>query len=164
MSLTDDLTGELELAEDAGQFLTFVLDGEEYGIQILKVQEIKGLPSITPIPHTPSFVKGVMNLRGTVVPVVDMREKFALPRRDYDQFTVTVVVTVGSRVVGLIVDAVSDVLSIDEAEIAPTPELGGGIDTSFMTGLAKAGEKLVLLLDIDKVVSEETLAALGAAA
>ncbi|HEY4302903.1 MAG TPA: chemotaxis protein CheW [Gemmatimonadaceae bacterium] len=149
------ISDELDIGADENQFLTLVLNGEEYGLRILKVQEIKGFTSITPIPGTPAYIKGAMNLRGTVVPVVDLRAKFAMPAAQYDQFTVIVVVDVGSRIVGLVVDAVSDVLNFAEADIAPPPTLGNVIDTSFLTGLAKSGDKLVLLLDIDAVIGAD---------
>lgn len=155
MSEMFGLNDELELGGDENQFLTFVLAGEEYGLRILKVQEIKGFSAVTPIPGTPDHIQGVMNLRGTVVPVVDLRAKFGMPRAEYDKFTVIVVVDVGTRIVGLIVDAVSDVLNFAEADVAPPPVLGTGIDTSFLTGMAKTGEKLVLLLDIDAVIGAE---------
>jgi purine-binding chemotaxis protein CheW len=139
-------------AVDGSQFLTFALSDEEYGIEILRVQEIKGFSRITPIPNTPHYLKGVMNLRGTVVPVVDLRARFGLPETEYNQFTVIIVVTVGKKVMGLVVDAVSDVLHIVPSEIEAPPELGLGVDTSFMTGMAKAGERLITLLNIDQLL------------
>jgi purine-binding chemotaxis protein CheW len=140
------------LRQDVRQYLTFMLGDEQYGIEILKVQEIKGYSAPTPIPGTPPSIKGVMNLRGTVVPVLDLRACFRLPEQEKNQFTVVIVVTVGAKVFGLIVDAVSDVLDIAASDIEATPQLGDGVDTSFMTGLAKSADRLVLLLDIDRVV------------
>ncbi len=140
---------------DGNQFLTFTLGSEEYGIEILKVQEIKGYSAFTPIPNAPAYIKGVMNLRGTVVPVVDLRAKFAMSENEYNQFTVVIVVTVGTRVFGLVVDAVSDVLNIPGEAIEATPHLGAGVDTSFMTGMAKSGDKLIALLDIDKLIGQD---------
>lgn len=150
------LTG---FAADGNQYLTFCLQEEEYGIDILRVQEIKGFSRVTPIPNTPAYIKGVMNLRGTVVPVVDLRTKFALANAEYNQFTVIIVVTIGKKVVGLVVDAVSDVLNIRRDEVEAAPELGSCIDTSLMSGMAKAGDKLILLLNIDKLVDADGLAA-----
>jgi purine-binding chemotaxis protein CheW len=147
-----------------GQYLTFALGGEEYGIEILKVQEIKGFSAITPVPNMPPHLKGVMNLRGTVVPVVDLRSRFGMPVTAYDRFTVIIVVRVGSRVVGLVVDAVSDVLDVADSDLEAPPELGAGVDTSFLTGLAKGGERLVLLLNIDQVVGADSLAPAAAGA
>jgi len=137
---------------DTRQFLTFALGQEEYGVEILKIQEIKGYHSVTPLPNAPSYVKGVLNLRGTIVPIVDLRKKFNLPEVDYTQFTVIVVVQVGGRTHGFIVDAVSDVLTVLGDAIQPTPDGRGQLDTSCLNGLAQAGEKLVILLDIDKVL------------
>jgi len=146
-------------AADQHQYLTFTLGHEEYGIEILRVQEIKGYSAITPIPNMPPHIKGVMNLRGTVVPVVDLRVKFGMCEADYTRFTVVIVVTVGPRVVGLVVDAVSDVLSVSPTDMAPPPELGEGIDTTFLTGMVKSENRLTALLAIDRVVGFEALAA-----
>jgi purine-binding chemotaxis protein CheW len=134
------------------QYLTFTLGGEEYGVEILRVQEIKGYSAVTSIPNAPPYVKGVMNLRGTVVPVFDMRLKFGMDVREYDRFTVIVVVNVGPRVVGLIVDAVSDVFDIPADAIEPAPDLGAAVDTSVIRGIARNNDRLITLLDIDRVV------------
>ena len=137
------------------QFLTFALGTEEYGVEILKIQEIKGYAAVTPLPNAPTYVKGVLNLRGTIVPIVDLRKKFSLPEVDYTQFTVIVVVQVQGKTLGFVVDAVSDVLTVTSDAIQPTPDLHGQLDTSLLTGLAatgESGEKLVILLDIDKVL------------
>lgn len=139
------------LTDDA-QYLTFTLANEEYGVEILRVQEIRGYTAPTPVPNTPTWVKGVMNLRGTVVPVFDVRLKFGMEPSEYDRFTVIVVVNVGTRVVGLIVDAVSDVLDIPADSIQPAPDMGGAIDTSMLQGLARNGDRLTLLLDADRFV------------
>jgi purine-binding chemotaxis protein CheW len=139
-------------APDGNQFLTFCLADEEYGLEILRVQEIKGYSKITPLPNTPREIKGVMNLRGTVVPIIDLRTRFGLSESEYNQFTVIIVVTVGSKIVGLVVDAVSDVLNVAAKDVVPTPDLGSGVDTSFMTGMARSGERLVTLLNVDRLV------------
>ena len=151
-------------AADANQYLTFILGPEEYGIDILKVQEIRGYSTITAIPNTPSYIKGVMNLRGAVVPVVDLRTRFGMPTTEYNKFTVIIVVVVGTRILGLVVDAVSDVLNIARDAIEPPPDLGSSIDQAFITGLGKAGEKLILLVDIDRLVNLAEMNALTAAA
>jgi purine-binding chemotaxis protein CheW len=130
-------------------------------VEILKVQEIKGYSAITPIPNTPAYLKGVMNLRGTIIPVVDLRAKFGMAEAEYNQFTVIIVVTVGAKIMGLVVDAVSDVLNIPRTDIQETPDFGAQVDARFINGMAKAGEKLVVLLDIDKVLSGEELMAIG---
>ena len=148
-------------ASDVDQYLTFSLGQEEYGIEILKVQEIKGYSAITPIPNTPPHVKGVMNLRGTVVPVVDLRSKFSMETVEYTKFTVIIVVTIGAKIAGLVVDAVSDVLNIPASDIRPAPDFGSRADTRFITGMANSGEKLAVLLDVDRLLSEEDLAAVS---
>src|SRR4051812_25728679 len=145
-------------ATDGSQYLTFPLGREEYGVEILKVQEIRGYSPITPIPNTPPHIKGVMNLRGTIIPVVDLRRKLSMPAAEYSAFTVIIVVTVGTRVTGLIVDGVSDVLNIARSDIQPTPDFGGHVDARFINGLVRAGDKLVALLDIDRVLAGDEVA------
>jgi len=163
--MSDDVaTRSMALTADNSQFLTFTLKNEEYGIEILKVQEIKGFSKITPIPNAPVFVRGVMNLRGTVVPIIDLRARFSMNEKDYDQFTVIIVVNVGSRVVGLVVDTVSDVLNIPTDQIADPPELAGNGDGSCITGMGKLGERIIMLLDIGRLVGAENLASLETAA
>ncbi len=154
---------EAGFAEDVDQYLTFVLNGEEYGIPILKVHEIRGFSMVTPIPNTPAFIRGAINLRGTVIPVIDLRERFGMPTVEPDRFSVIIVVTVGTRTMGLIVDAVSDVLNVGDDIATPPPELGADVDTSFLTGMARADEKLVLLLDIDAVLGDPAAVELPAA-
>ena len=147
------------VASGAAQFLTFALGQEQYGVEILKIQEIKGFSAITPLPNAPPYVRGVLNLRGTVVPILDLRQKFNLPAVECTKFTVIVVVQVRGQVMGFVVDAVSDVLTVAASDIQPTPDLHGEVDTASITGLATvkeadtAGERLVILLDIDKVLA-----------
>jgi purine-binding chemotaxis protein CheW len=136
------------------QFLTFELNDQEFGIEILRVQEIKNFTRVTPIPNMPECIKGVMNLRGTVVPIVDLRRKFNMPYSEYNQFTVIIVVNVGARIMGLVVDAVSDVLNVGDEAIEGAPDLGS-IDTSFIKGLAKSNDRLVTLLDIEQLLSDQ---------
>lgn len=155
MEQLDALSNKISFATDGSQYLTFALGQEEYGLEILKVQEIKGYSAITPIPSTPGYVKGVMNLRGTIIPVVDLRCKLAMRETEHNQFTVIIVVMVGRRVMGLIVDGVSDVLNIPKSDIQATPDFGAQVDAHFISGMAKAGEKLVALLDIDKILDTE---------
>jgi purine-binding chemotaxis protein CheW len=143
------------------QFLTFTLDAEQYGIEILKVQEIKGYSAVTPIPNAPPYIKGVMNLRGIVVPVVDLRAKFSLQTIAYGKFTVIIVVTVGSKVMGLLVDAVSDVLDVPASQIRPAPDLGARTDTRFIGGIANVGDKMAVLLDIERLLGDDEITTLG---
>ncbi len=158
------LTQQFTVTADTNQYLTFTLGTEEYGVPILTVQEIKGYVPATPIPHTPAYIKGVMDLRGIIMPVIDLRVKFGMPSAEYDQFTVIIVVKVKSKMLGLVVDAVSDVLSVKSGETQAAPEFGGQVDTRFIQGLAKAGEKLVVLLDLDRVLSEEEFTTVSAVA
>lgn len=143
---------------DGCQFLTFNLGTELYGVDILRVQEIKGYSAVTKIPNTPSHIKGVLNLRGTIVPIIELRTKFALPTIEYTAFTVIIVVVVRDKVMGLVVDSVSDVLNIGKTDIQPSPQFGANVDVSFVSGIGKSGDKLVALLDIDRLLADgETL-------
>ena len=139
------------------QFLTFNLADEYYGVDILKVQEIKGYTTVTRIPNTPNYLKGVLNLRGTIVPIVDLRMKFGMGMTEPTPFTVVVVVNVRNRVMGFLVDAVSDVLDLNAKNIQPPPELGNAVDITFVAGIGNANDRLVTLLDIDRVLTEEEL-------
>jgi purine-binding chemotaxis protein CheW len=159
MSSPNEASDPSGLSADGSQFLTFQLEDEEYGLEILRVQEIKGYSKITPLPNTPREVKGVMNLRGAVVPIIDLRTRFGLREAEYTRFTVIIVVTIGSKVVGLVVDAVSDVLNVGAKEVVPTPDLGAGVDTTFLTGIARTGDRLVSLLNVDRLVSATAVGA-----
>lgn len=142
---------------EGGKYLTFSLAAEEYGLEILKVREIIGIMDITSIPQMPPFVKGVINLRGKVIPVIDLRLKFGLPPTEYTEQTCIVVVDVGS-LVGIIVDTVQEVLDIDAAQIDPPPPLGASVDTTFIMGMGKVKDDVKILLDIDRVLSADELA------
>ncbi|MFY4728992.1 chemotaxis protein CheW [Nitrospira sp. BLG_2] len=146
---------------DSSQFLTFNLGNEFYGVDILRVQEIKGYTAVTKIPNTPAHIKGVLNLRGTIVPIVELRTKFSLPTIEYTTFTVIIVVVVRDKVMGLVVDSVSDVLNIDAKEIQPAPKFGAKVDVTFINGIGKSGDKLVALLDIDRLLMDGELPASG---
>ncbi|MBI3777555.1 MAG: purine-binding chemotaxis protein CheW [Gammaproteobacteria bacterium] len=139
------------------QFLTFRLDGQEYGIAILKVQEIKGWDRMTPIPNSPPYVKGVLNLRGVIVPVFDLRLRFGLPETARDAFTVIIVVNIGGRLAGIVVDAVSDVINVGAEQQCAAPEYEGQQNREFIKGLAQVDGKLLILLDIDRMVNPEAL-------
>lgn len=143
--------------EETREVLVFVLGSEEYGVDILKVQEIRGYEKVTPIPSAPDYLKGVMNLRGVIVPVIDMRVKFRMAEVRYDSFTVVVILRFGGRVIGLVVDGVSDVVHFAESDVRPAPQLGSLVDGSFIAGLATQGERMVLLLDIEKLLSSGEL-------
>ena len=135
------------------EFLTFCLGNEEYGIEILKVQEIRGYDAITKIANAPDFMKGVVNLRGIIVPIVDMRIKFKLSNVTYDQFTVVIILNLSGRVVGIVVDGVSDVITLEAEQMRPTPGLGSVIDTDFIMGLGAVAERMLILLDIEKLMN-----------
>ena len=136
----------------AREYLTFRLDQEEYGIDILKVQEIRGYEPPTRIAHAPEFIKGVVNLRGTIVPIVDMRLKFNCSKAEYNSFTVVIILNLHRRVVGIVVDSVSDVVEIPAEAIRPSPEMSSAIDAAYMRGLAQVGERMVILLDIESML------------
>ena len=152
---------DLDLSPDVLQFLTFILNGEEYGVDILKVQGIQGWSKVTPIPNTPDFMLGVINLRGAVVPVVDLRKRFQLEEVSYGPTTVVIVVKVkddeGERVVGLVVDAVSEVYNVNSKEIKPSPNFSGSISTEYIRGLSMIDSKMVILLEIDSLVNAGVL-------
>ena len=141
-----------ETSQATNEFLTFRLGGEEYGMDILKVQEIRGYDSITQIANAPEFIKGVVNLRGIIVPIIDMRIKFKLDQAEYDQFTVVIILNVAGRVMGIVVDGVSDVISLDMEQMRPTPEFGSVIDTEYIMGLGTVEERMLILVDIEKLM------------
>jgi purine-binding chemotaxis protein CheW len=138
---------------DGSQYLTFRLGDEEYGVEIEKVQEIKGYSAIRPIPNVPAHVGGVMDLRGTIIPVTHLRSKLGMAETECTPFTVIVVVTVGHRTMGLIVDAVSEVLTIPGGEIQAAPDFGVEVEARFIRGVTKAGNKVVVVLDIDRILA-----------
>ena len=143
------------------EFLTFRLGSQEFGVDILKVQEIRGYENVTRIPDTPDYLKGFINLRGAVVPVVDMRLKFRLAA-EYDAFTVMIVLNMASAVVGIVVDSVSDVAAFGSDQLKPAPDFGKTVDARFLTGIGMAGERMVLLLDIDEMLRAEALSLVAA--
>ncbi len=153
------------LAALAGKYLTFKLDVEEFGLEILKVQEIIKMMDITRVPRTPSFVRGVINLRGKVIPVVDLRLKFDMDSKEGTEKTCIIVVTVkhtsGSVIMGIIVDEVSEVLDVAGESIEPAPQFGGAVDTTFILGMGKVGDRVVTLMDVNKVLSGEDVAAVA---
>ena len=149
---------------DKREMLVFKLGSEEYAVDILKVQEIRGYEKVTPIPRSPDFLKGVVNLRGTIVPVIDLRVKFALPDPTYDSLTVVIVLRIAGRIVGAVVDGVSDVVQLAPADIKEPPRLGSIVDSSYLAGVATLGGRMILALDIEKLLSAGELGLLGEAA
>ena len=146
-----------ENAATGGEFLTFTLGPEEYGIDILKVQEIRGYDAVTTIANTPKFIKGVINLRGIIVPIVDMRIKFKLENVTYDQLTVVIILNLASRVVGMVVDGVSDVIALTPEQIKIAPQFGATLDTQYLMGLGTVDERMLILVDIEKLMSSSDM-------
>ena len=145
-----------------GEFLTFRLGAEEYGIDILKVQEIRSYEQPTRIANAPSFIKGVVNLRGVIVPIVDLRVKLDCAAVEYNSFTVVIVLNVKGRVVGAVVDSVSDVLALDAETIKPAPEMSSAVDTSFITGIGSVADRMLILMDIEGLMASEEMGLINA--
>ena len=148
MEKMDDLT-----STGAREYLTFRLDQEEYGIDILKVQEIRGYEPPTRVANAPNFIKGVVNLRGTIVPIVDMRLKFNCEKAEYNSFTVVIILNLRARIVGIVVDSVSDVMELPPESLKAAPDIESVIDSSAVMGLGSLGDRMLILLDIEKLMS-----------
>jgi purine-binding chemotaxis protein CheW len=146
-----------------GKYLTFALGNEEYGLEILGVREIIGLMDITGVPQVPEYVKGVINLRGKVIPVIDLRLKFGMPKQDYRNETCIIVLNVMNSLMGIVVDRVCEVLDISGDNIELAPSFGAKLRTDFITGMGKIGDKVKILLDIEKVLTEDVVIAKGLA-
>lgn len=142
----------------AGEYLTFTLGDEEYGIDILKVQEIRGYDAVTKIANTPDFIKGVINLRGTIVPIVDLRIRFNLGNVEYNEFTVAIILMVQDRVVGIVVDGVSDVITLQTNQINKVPEMVSSIDTKYLVGLGTVDDRMLILVDIENLMTSHEMA------
>jgi purine-binding chemotaxis protein CheW len=148
-------TSSTNAAKEAAvrEFLAFKLGEEEYGIDILKVQEIRGYEAVTRIANAPEFIKGVINLRGIIIPVVDMRIRFKLGAPVYDQFTVVIILNIGGRIMGMVVDSVSDVTTLLPEQVKPAPEMGTAFNSDYIVGLGTLDERMLILLDIDKLMT-----------
>ena len=156
--LNAQMQGNKQTGDIAGkEFLAFTLGKEEYGIDILKVQEIRGYEAVTRIANAPEFIKGVVNLRGIIVPIVDMRIKFNLGEPTYDQFTVVIILNIGGRVMGMVVDSVSDVITLSPDQVKPAPEMGTAFNTDYLIGLGTLDERMLILIDIDKLMSSSEM-------
>jgi purine-binding chemotaxis protein CheW len=145
-------------ASERQEFLTFTLGSEEYGIEILKVQEIRSYEQVTKIANSPDFIKGVVNLRGTIVPIVDMRIKFNLGNADYTEFTVVIILNIAGRVVGMVVDSVSDVIALTHEQIRPAPDFSSTLDVAYITGLGTVEKRMLILVDIERLMSGSDMA------
>ncbi|MFJ1298477.1 chemotaxis protein CheW [Pseudomonadota bacterium AL_CKDN230030165-1A_HGKHYDSX7] len=147
------------------EYLTFRLGNEDYGVDILKVQEIRGYDrNLTAIANTPAFIKGVVNLRGAIVPILDMRIKLNLDDATYDEHTVVIILDLDKQVVGMVVDSVSDVITMQDAQIKAAPSVGSGAETSYVTGIGTIDDRMVILVDIDRLMSASDLVAVNAVA
>lgn len=151
------VTAEAAGSGDSSQYLTFTLGKEEYAVEILKVQEIRGYDAVTAIANAPPFIKGVINLRGVIVPIVDMRIKFNVGEATYDQFTVVIILNVINRVVGIVVDGVSDVITLLAEQTKAAPEFGAALDTKYIKGLGTVDERMIILVDIEKLMSSRDM-------
>lgn len=154
--MTTNLQSE-QTAVKALEYLSFTLGQEEYGIDIQKVQELRGYDAVTRIANAPEHIKGVVNLRGIIVPIVDMRVKFNLGTPTYDQFTVVIILNIGSRVMGMVVDSVSDVITLTPEQIKPAPEMGSVLDTDYLIGLGTLDERMLILVDLEKLMSSDEM-------
>ena len=150
-----------QAAVAASELLTFSLGNEYYGVDILKVQEIRGYDTVTRIPDAPTWLKGVINLRGTIVPVIDLRIKFRLSHVEYNEFTVMIILSLSNRTVGIVVDAVSDVTQLGVDQIKPAPEFGAGVDTRYISGLGALDDRMLILVDIECLLQADDLAVLA---
>lgn len=139
------------------EFLSFKLGPEEYGLDILKVQEIRGYDTVTSLANTPDFIKGVINLRGNIVPIVDLRIKFGLPHVDYSELTIVIILNIANRMIGIVVDSVSDVIALSTEQIKPAPRFGSSIDTEFIFGLGTLDERMLILVDIERLMNSRDM-------
>lgn len=139
------------------EFLAFTLGQEEYGIDIQKVQELRGYDAVTHIANSPDFIKGVVNLRGVIVPIIDMRIKFNLGTPAYDQFTVVIILTIAGRTIGMVVDSVSDVITLTAEQVKPAPQMSGALDTDYLIGLGTLDDRMLILVDIDRLMSSDDI-------
>lgn len=140
------------------EVLTFTLGSEHYALDIMKVREIRGYEPVTRIANAPPFIKGVLNLRGDIVPIVDLRLKFALGEARYDEFTIVIMLHIAGRIVGIVVDAVSDVIQLDSATIKPPPQFGVAFDSQYLSGLLTVGDQMIILLNIEALICSDELA------
>jgi len=157
MNQTHEASADSKSAVSNNEFLTFTLGKEEYGIDILRVQEIRGYDAVTAIANTPEFIKGVINLRGIIVPIVDMRIKFNLKNVEYNQFTVVIILNLSHRVVGMVVDGVSDVITLTHEQIKAAPEFSASLDTQYIMGLGAVDQRMIILMDIERLMTSRDM-------
>jgi purine-binding chemotaxis protein CheW len=147
------LKSQSEFTNARLEFLAFTLGGEEYGVHILKVQELRGYEAVTSIANAPDYIKGVVNLRGMIIPIIDMRIKLNLGTPTYDQFTVVIMLNINGRTFGMVVDSVSDVIELSDEQVKRAPELGAAVDTEYLIGIGTVDERMIILIDIDRYFS-----------
>jgi len=161
---SEDTQNDKQGESGLSQFLSFTLGDDDYGIDILRVQEIRGWEEVRKIPHTPEYIKGVVNLRSVVVPIIDMRIRFGQEKYDYNPTTVIIVISViyneNSHLLGIVVDSVSDVIDIDNSQIKPPPALGTNVNTEFMSGMFMVDERMIIVLDSDKLIDPDEIIAI----
>jgi len=162
--MNEDTIQNIAMAEDARELLTFRLGQEEYGLNILNVQEIRGYDAVTKIANSPAFLKGVINMRGVIVPIIDMRIRFNLGEATYNEFTVVIILNIGDRVIGMVVDAVSDVTSLKAEQVRPAPDFGTVLDTAYIDSLATVDERMIIVIDIEKLMTAEDMGLVDQAA
>ncbi|NGX15594.1 chemotaxis protein CheW [Wenzhouxiangella sp. XN24] len=162
--MNQDTIQNIAVADDARELLTFRLGQEEYGLNILNVQEIRGYDAVTKIANSPAFLKGVINMRGVIVPIIDMRIRFNLGEATYNEFTVVIILNIGTRVIGMVVDAVSDVTSLKADQVRPAPDFGTVLDTAYIDGLANVDERMIIVIDIEKLMTAEDMGLVDQAA
>ena len=162
--MNQDTIQNIAMADDARELLTFRLGQEEYGLNILNVQEIRGYDAVTKIANSPAFLKGVINMRGVIVPIIDMRIRFNLGEATYNEFTVVIILNIGDRVIGMVVDAVSDVTSLKAEQVRPAPDFGTVLDTAYIDSLATVDERMIIVIDIEKLMTAEDMGLVDQAA
>lgn len=153
----EDMDLQLDYSKNGIQMVTFTLENETYGVDILKVRELISNTHITTLPNMPPFIKGMLNLRGLVIPIIDLRIKFGMPEGNYDQYTVFIIVQLGEKQMGIIVDSVADVVFLPDDQMQTTPELSASVDTTFILGMGRVREELIIVLDIDRILSKQEL-------
>ncbi|MGQ8366535.1 chemotaxis protein CheW [Glaciecola sp. 1036] len=158
MSVKEKVSEQQTENEEKKEFLTFVLGDENYALDIMTVKEIRGYEQVTKIANAPKYIKGVLNLRGDIVPIVDLRIKFNVGKATYDEFTIVIMLMIGDRIVGIVVDEVSDVIKVGSSEIKPPPEFGVAFDSSYLHGLTTIKEQMIILVNIQKLITSDELA------
>jgi purine-binding chemotaxis protein CheW len=157
IDMADQAVAQAATTQKDQEFLTFILGAENYALDILTVKEIRGYESVTKIANAPPFIKGVINLRGDIVPIVDLRIKFNVGTASYDEFTIVIVLHIQNRIVGIVVDGVSDVVNLNKGQLRPPPDFGVAFDSRYLLGLATINDQMIILVDINELISSEEM-------